>query len=266
MGNLPSPTLAFLDTETTGLSPWFGDRICEIAILRCQGNEILSSFATMVNPQRSLSPGAARVNGLTTDDLADAPLFGSIADQVETLLEDAILVCHNAPFDLSFVTSEFNRLGRSLPTLEMIDTLQLARAYFNFASNGLQAIANALSIERSGAHRALADVLTTRAVLDHLLVKLEHLSLDELVSIYTSPVTEPAVSDLPPQLEEAFAGKKRLFIRYVDQKGHETQRWITPKQVLARNDYFYVVARCHLRDEDRSFRLDRITEMNLDHE
>ena len=78
MGKLDSRTLAFLDVETTGLSPWFGDRICEIAILCCKGEEILAAFDTLVNPARPISPGAARVNGLTEADLADAPSFAEI--------------------------------------------------------------------------------------------------------------------------------------------------------------------------------------------
>jgi DNA polymerase-3 subunit epsilon len=269
MDNLDSRTLAFLDTETTGLSAWFGDRICEIAILRCLGEDILDSFDTLVNPARPISPGAARVNGLTDAELAGAASFAEIADQVTARLEGAILVCHNAPFDLGFLSSELARLGQQLPPVEVIDTLLLARTHFAFRSNGLQTIADALQIDRPGAHRALADVLTTRAVLGHFLSALQRtkrVPLEELVSIYTPPVAAPAAFDLPPQLQEALAGNRRLFICYVDQKGHATERWITPKQVLARADYLYVAARCHLRDEDRYFRLDRIAEIKLEGE
>ena len=138
------------------------------------------------------------------------------------------------------------------------------RAYFDFESNSLQAIADYLMVDRSGAHRALADALTTRDVLAHFLVKLKHLPLDEIVSVYTPPAAAPAVLNLPPLIEEAFASKKRLFIRYVDKKGSETERWITPKQVLLLNDYIYMAAYCHLRNEERYFRLDRIAEMKLD--
>jgi DNA polymerase-3 subunit epsilon len=264
MGKLDTRTLAYLDVETTGLSPWFGDRICEIAILRCQGDEILAAFDTLVNPERSISPGAARVNGLTDEDVEHAPLFADIADQVKPLLDDATIVCHNAPFDLGFVSSELNRLGQRFPPVEVIDTLLLAREHFDFESNSLQSIADHLMIDRSAAHRALADVMTTRLVLEHFLVKLKRLPLDELVYGYSPPTPSPATLDLPPLIEEAFASKKRLFIRYVDKKGLATERWITHKQVLALNDYFYVAAHCHLRDEDRYFRLDRIIEMKLD--
>ena len=264
MGKLEFRTFAFLDVETTGLSAWFGDRICEVAILRCRGEEILEQFDTLVNPERPISPGAARVNGLEDEDLAGAPLFFEIAGQVKSLLEEAIIVCHNAPFDLGFVSSEFTRLGQSLPPLEVIDTLLLARKYFDFDSNGLQAIAGYLRMDRSGAHRALADALTTRDVLDYFLVELKPLPVDELVYVYSPPVAASAALNLPPLIEEAVASKKRLFICYVDSKGNETRRWITPKQVLTLNDYIYLAAHCHLRDEDRSFRLDRISEMKPD--
>ncbi len=264
MVKLDSRTLAFLDVETTGLSPWFGDRICEIAILRCQGEEILGSFDTLINPERPISPGAARVNGLSDEQVADAPLFAGIAAQVLPLLQEAIIVCHNAPFDLGFVSNELSRLGQELPPVDVIDTLQLARTYFDFDTNSLQSIADHLMIDRSAAHRALADVLTTRDVLEHFLVKLKQLPLDEIIDRYISPVETPAALDLPPLIQEALGSKKRLFICYVDKQGRETQRWISPKQVLARNDYLYVAAHCHLRDEDRYFRLDRIVEMKLD--
>jgi DNA polymerase III subunit epsilon len=261
---LDSLTLAFLDTETTGLSYWFGDRICEIALLRCRGDEVITSFDSLVNPSRPISPGAARVNGLTDAELTEAPSFAEIAGQVKPLLENAILVCHNAPFDLGFVSNEFNRLGQLFPPVEVIDTLLLARQYFTFPSNSLQAIADALNLERSGAHRALADILTTRAVLDRFLAKLGDLPLEELIHTWSAPVAVSAAVDLPPQLQEALASQRDLFIRYVDQKGHATGRWITPKQVLVLKDYIYVAAHCHLRNEERNFRLDRIAEMKFD--
>ncbi len=65
-------------------------------------------------------------------------------------------------------------------------------------------------------------------------------------------------------IEEALQSKKRLFIRYVDRKGDVSERWITPKQILALNDYLYMVAHCHLRDDERNFRLDRIEQMEIE--
>ena len=65
-------------------------------------------------------------------------------------------------------------------------------------------------------------------------------------------------------IEEALQSKKRIFIRYIDRKGEASERWISPKQILALNDYLYVVAHCHLRDDERNFRLDRIEQMEIE--
>ncbi len=55
-----------------------------------------------------------------------------------------------------------------------------------------------------------------------------------------------------------------MFIKYVDADGSLTERWITPKQVMGLKDYVYLQAYCHLRNDERSFRLDRITEVQVE--
>ncbi len=264
MSKLTSHTFAYLDVETTGLSPWFGDRICEIAILRCEGDEVIESFDSLLNPERSLSPGAARVNGLHDSDLKNAPRFRDVAEQVLGLAKDTVIVCHNAPFDLGFLSSELGRMNRHLPTILTLDTLEIAREHFDFDSNSLQSIAQWLDIEVSGAHRALDDVFTTREVLKYFARKLRSTEIEHAITPYYPPVSSPQELNLPPVIEEALQSKQRLFIRYVDRKGDVSERWVTPKQVLALNDYLYMVAHCHLRDEERNFRLDRIEQMEIE--
>jgi DNA polymerase III epsilon subunit-like protein len=61
MSKLDTRTHAFLDVETNGLSPWFGDRICEISVSRCRWNGILDTVDTLINPERPISPGANRL-------------------------------------------------------------------------------------------------------------------------------------------------------------------------------------------------------------
>jgi DNA polymerase-3 subunit epsilon len=258
MGSIASHTLAFLDVETTGLSPRFGDRICEIAVVRCLGEEILDSFDSLLNPERPLSPGAARVNGLRDADLIGAPRFSEVAGRVMALVKDSVIVCHNAPFDLGFLTSELGRIGHQLPTVLTLDTLRIARDHFNFDSNSLGSIASELRIDPGGAHRALDDTLTTREVLSYFARKLGSTEIEHAILPYYPPATSSQQLDLPPVIEEALESKRRLFIRYVDVRGETSERWITPTQVLASADYLYLVAHCHLRDGERHFRLDRI--------
>jgi DNA polymerase-3 subunit epsilon len=259
---LESQTIAVVDVETTGLYPSFGDRVCEIGIVRAQGDVILDTFQTLVNPQRPISPGAARVNGLRDEDVCQAPLFVEIAEQVLDMVTGNVLVCHNAPFDLGFLDAEFTRLRRPWQPAGVIDTLEIARRYFKFDSNSLPALADALRIETLQAHRALGDALTTLQVLRHfcrILGRQGSSQALELVGSYLPASSRMPEFSLPPAIQEALSENKAVEITYLDAQGNETCRVVTPRHVLPGNGVGYLVAFCHLRQAERNFRLDRIT-------
>ena len=73
MNNLTNTTFAILDVETTGLSPAYGHRICELACLRVRDGVELDRFESLVDPGRPISPGAFRVNRITPEMLHGAP-------------------------------------------------------------------------------------------------------------------------------------------------------------------------------------------------
>jgi DNA polymerase III epsilon subunit-like protein len=126
MLDISNSRFAFLDLETTGLSPWFGDRICEVGILLTEGKRVKYSFEQLVNPERPLSPAAASTNRLSAAELANAPFFGSVIRQIEALLKDSIVVCHNA-----YVDKNGERSTRHISPLQVVglsDYLYL-RAY-----------------------------------------------------------------------------------------------------------------------------------------
>jgi DNA polymerase-3 subunit epsilon len=156
--------LAFLDVETTGLRPGSGDRVVEIAVVRTRGPMELERFTSLVNPECRLGPGAAQVNGITPRMLAGAPVFGDLLDELLPLLEGVVLVCHNAPFDLGFLEAELRRAAAPVWDGVVLDTLAFARRQYWFRHNSLSSIAYQLGIPAAGAHRALADALTTQAV------------------------------------------------------------------------------------------------------
>jgi len=264
--DLSNCRFAFLDLETTGLAPWFGDRICEVGIVLTEGRRIKSTCQQLVNPQRPLSPAAASTNRLGDADLLDAPLFAGIAATVENLLRDAVVVCHNAQFDLQFLDSEFRRLGHEIQIPNLIDTLFIARENFEFASNSLGNIAAQFAIQNPDAHRALADALTAKSVFFAMMDALKPAgkSLDDFIGLYNSPAWPNDGIQLPTQLGEAIYSGKRLQITYVDKDGEMTERWVTPLQVLGLTDYLYLRAFCHLRNDERTFRLDRIVEVRVE--
>ena len=126
MFDISNARFAFLDIETTGLSPWFGDRICQIAVVITEGKRIKSTVDLLLNPERELSPSASHVNGLDESKLSASPKFAEITDQLEALLKDAVIVCHNAKFDLQFLDNEYRKLNRTVEYANLIDTLLLA--------------------------------------------------------------------------------------------------------------------------------------------
>lgn len=259
----------FLDTETTGLAPRFGDRIVEIALARFRGDVMENFYTTLLNPERTISPGAARIHGITNMAVRDAPFFRDVAQQVRTELEGAVLVAHNAPFDMGFVSNEFRLARVHAPVNLAVDTLLLLRRHFRFPSNALSKVSAYLGIEKETSHRALADVLTTRAVFEYIVEELRPANLGELLEMQSGTVAwqEPSVREdlpLPPALEEALRSQRKLFMRYVDEFGSKTERWVSVMDVRAQKEYIYVRAFCHLRDAERSFRLDRVVEMRVE--
>ncbi len=252
---------AFLDVETTGLSPWFGDRICEIAIVLTEGKRIRETYQTLINPQRLLSPGAASVNGLKDADLQNAPLFSELENKIKSLLDDSVIVCHNAPFDLQFLDNEFRRLGHEIVFPNIIDTLLIAKSHYELPSYSLSNVASDFGIQNPEAHRAQGDALTAKNVFFALMEGLRGMKdLNDFIGIYNSPAWPREAFELPTRLAEAVKAQQKIHITYVDREGETTERDITPLQVTGLADYIYLRAHCHLRNDERSFRLDRITE------
>jgi len=160
---------SFLDVETTGLSCALNHRICEIAILHGPVNGNMIPWQTLVNPQCGISPEASRINNISDEMVKDAPTFDKIAGKVLELVDNSIVICHNAPFDMGFLASELKVCGLSFPNIKIIDTLKIARERFNFNSNALGNIANNLGIKAKGKHRALSDVHTTYEIFNYFL-------------------------------------------------------------------------------------------------
>ena len=86
---LDKVSFALFDVETTGLSPAYGHRICEIACLRLKAGREVGRVEALVDPGRPISPGAYGVNRIEPEMLADAPAFECVASDVLDLMEDA---------------------------------------------------------------------------------------------------------------------------------------------------------------------------------
>jgi DNA polymerase-3 subunit epsilon len=264
---LAETTFAIFDMETTGLSPAYGHRVCEVACLRLQDGVEIDRFESLVDPGRPISAGAYRVNHITAEMLEGAPTFDGVARPLLDLMEDAVLVAHNASFDLGFLAAELEIAQLPPPEGHVVDTLTLARRVYSFARNSLSAVATALAVETGPFHRAMGDVWTTRHVLERILWELDArwgvTTLSQLLDFQGGPIPypHPRALPLPPALAEAIETRGRVRMRYVDARGQETVRAVQPLRVHERRGHLYLIAHCYQRDALRTFRLDRVVEL-----
>lgn len=150
-----------LDTETTGLDPFSGDRLVEIGCVELfnlmpTGN----TFHHYLDPERDVPEEAFRVHGLSREFLTGKPKFADIADTFRDFLGDAKIIIHNAEFDMRFINAEFGLLGQQpIPMTNVIDTLALARRKHPGSPNSLDALCSRYKIDssRRTKHGALLD-------------------------------------------------------------------------------------------------------------
>ncbi|MBI3991552.1 MAG: 3'-5' exonuclease [Candidatus Omnitrophica bacterium] len=176
-------TFCFLDIETTGLDCYRGDRICEIGLLKRRGLNTVDSYTTLINPGCNVSAGASLVNGITGEMLKGKPMFTEVAGFIEGFINDSVIICHNASFDLGFLTQEFNLAGLPKPRNPVLDTLDIARKYYRFPDNKLKTVANYLGFKEEGIHRASVDVSLTCRIFERFLVDLEKRGINLLEKI-----------------------------------------------------------------------------------
>lgn len=266
--DLEHAPFAFLDVETTGLKPANGHRICEIAIVRAVGRLETRRFSSLVNPGRSIGAGAQAVNGITDDMVADAPRFHEVLDGVLTLLDGAVIVAHNTPFDLSFVNNELRLAWQEHLKNPTLDTLAIARRAYRFSSNSLDALTRRLGLSHMQQHRALGDALAVKQLLwwqiDDLRDKGVQ-ALGDLVQVQSGRHQEITIIDpVPPELERAVVHRWTVYLRYQSRHGRISDRRVDPIRIDERSGLRYLVAYCHLRQAERSFRIDRILELKID--
>lgn len=162
-----------LDTETTGLSAKDGHRIIEIGAVEMINLSLTGqSLHLYINPERDIDAGAEEVHGLSSEFLADKPVFAEILTEFIDFIGDDILVIHNAPFDIGFLNAELSRCGR--PPLSMdrvVDTLPLARQKFPGAQASLDALCRRFGVDNT--HRDLHGALIDADLLAAVYVELQ---------------------------------------------------------------------------------------------
>jgi DNA polymerase III subunit epsilon len=160
-------TYVIFDTETTGLDPE-RDEIVQIGAVRVVNGRIVEGerYDTLVNPGRPIPPGSTRVHGISDDMVATAPTVADAVAGFHAFAKGAVLVAHNAPFDLAFLRRAGTARGLSFDH-PVLDTVLLSAVLFGgSAAHTLDALADRLGVDIAGnlRHTAIGDAVATAQV------------------------------------------------------------------------------------------------------
>jgi len=165
---LTNNTYSIIDIEATGGSPKL-DRIMEIAIYNFDGESIIDSYTTLVNPEVEIPPYIQKLTNINNDMVKDAPTFAEIIDRVAEITGGNFFVAHNVNFDYSILKSEFKNMGRRF-TRKKLCTVELSKLLMpEQESFSLNSLTKELGIEMESHHRAGDDAKATVELFDYLL-------------------------------------------------------------------------------------------------
>ncbi len=172
--SLRDTTFVVLDLETTGGAP-DGGGITEIGAVKVRAGEELGVFGTLVNPGERLPPFITVLTGITEAMLAPAPPIEQVLPSLLEFLRGAVLVAHNAPYDVGFLKAACARHGYTWPQLRVVDTAALARRALTrdeVPNRKLGTLAQFFNATVQPTHRALDDAKATVDVLHGLIERL----------------------------------------------------------------------------------------------
>jgi DNA polymerase-3 subunit alpha (Gram-positive type) len=156
---VPKTTFVAFDIETTGFSGKKG-RIVEIGVVKFRGGEIIEKQSWLVNPGIPIPPMSQQVHGITDAMVTNAPAFKEVYPQFAEFIDDAVLVAHNAGFDIRFIEAETKRNAFDPPDNDVIDTLKLSRKrHPEIKRHGLESLSRHFSLGTQGFHRGLTDAV-----------------------------------------------------------------------------------------------------------
>jgi DNA polymerase III epsilon subunit family exonuclease len=161
---LEQATFVVFDLETTGLRPGTA-RPCEIGAVRVRALELEERFQTLANPGARLQPAVAALTGLRDEELRRAPPVAAGVRRFLAFADDAVLVAHNARFDMAFLDNETMRLTGRRVAATVVDTVGLARRLLGRQPANLAALSHRFVTDARPCHRALPDAEATAEIL-----------------------------------------------------------------------------------------------------
>ncbi|MDR7869940.1 MAG: PolC-type DNA polymerase III [Tissierellaceae bacterium] len=151
------------DIETTGLSP-INDSITEIGAIKIKDGQVIDTFSQLVNPERDIPEFITNLTGITNEMVKNEPTIDEVILKFNEFINGAVLVAHNASFDVGFIRENLKRINLGLYN-PVLDTLELARVVFpDLKNHKLDTIAKYLDVVLDNHHRAVNDATATKDI------------------------------------------------------------------------------------------------------
>ncbi|MCM3569065.1 PolC-type DNA polymerase III [Neobacillus mesonae] len=158
---LSDDTYVVFDVETTGLSAVY-NTVIELAAVKVKDGEIIDRFESFANPHHRLSATTINLTGITDDMVQNAPETSEVFQRFHDWAQDAVLVAHNASFDMGFLNVGYKNIGIGKAKNPVIDTLELGRfLYPELKNHRLNTLTKKFDIELTQHHRAIYDAEAT---------------------------------------------------------------------------------------------------------
>lgn len=187
-------TFVVVDLETTGGSPG-NSAITEIGAVKVRGGQVLGEFQTLVNAGVPVPAMISVLTGITTAMVVQAPPIGAVLPSFLEFAHGAVLVAHNAGFDIGFLKAAARSMDLTWPAPRVLDTVRLARKVVTrdeAPNHKLATLAALFGASVTPEHRALADAQATVDVLHALLARMAPLGVTHLEDLATATDPVPA--------------------------------------------------------------------------
>lgn len=163
---LANVTFVVFDLETTGFSQQY-DRVVELGAVKFRDGKIIDQKSWLVNPGRRIPWMAKQVHGISDEMVKDAPAFTTVYPEFLDFIQGAVLMAHNAKFDVGFIASEIRRAGFPLPPNKTVDSLSLFRRWYpNAKSHSLEEVVRHVELKPGAFHRGLDDSVYVFQIFD----------------------------------------------------------------------------------------------------
>lgn len=171
------------DIETTGLNS-HTNKIIEIGAVKIKAGRIIDRYSQLINPGISIPHHITEITSITNEQVANQPKIDEVIGKFVDFIGDAVLVAHNAPFDMGFIKRDIKEYLNIDLENSVIDTLQMARDLFpDFKKYGLGDLNKSLGLALEKHHRAVDDSQATANMFIIFLEKYKEKGIEYLKDI-----------------------------------------------------------------------------------